>query len=89
MVNNELRNDHLFPALSHDFGRLFLWKFGVETPDIVYDGVLPPGINDRQALQNSEYRICLEENIETRFADMDAGNGFESISHDKSAFACP
>jgi parallel beta-helix repeat protein len=88
LENNEIKNDHMFPSLSHDFGRLFVLKFGVETPDIIYDGILPPGIESRAALKNSEYRICLNEAMSTRFADMDAGNGFEAIGHDKSVFAC-
>ena len=88
LENNEITNDYIFPALSHDFGRLFLLKFGVETPDVVYDGILPPGITDREQLRNSEYRICINELMDVRFADMDAGNGFEEISHDKSVFLC-
>lgn len=89
LENNSVSNSYVLPATSHDFGRLFLLKFPFETPDIVYDGVLPPGISDRQELQASEYKICLSEDIETRFADLDAGKSFEAISHDKSIFACP
>lgn len=88
LENNEIKNDYLFPALSHDFGRLFFLKFGFETPDVVYDGILPPGITDREQLRNSEYKICLKEMMDTRFADMDAGNDFSEITHDKSVFLC-
>ena len=29
------------PNLSNDFGKLFLWKFGFDRPQIIWDGMVP------------------------------------------------
>lgn len=54
---------------------------GEPIPDVVWDGALLPGKIPQQIL-------CLEENDELTFVNLDAGNGFAEPSFDTSAHAC-
>lgn len=77
--NNQFENSHWFPTLKNDFGLLFLTKFPFNTPDIVWDGISP----DRTQLG-----LCLNENGEITFADLDAANDFESLTTNWASFDC-
>jgi parallel beta-helix repeat protein len=77
--NNVIEDSHLFPTLKNDFGLLFLSKFPFSTPDVVIDGIL----EDR-----SNFHMCLSENGDIKFADLDAGNDFESLHTEISQVTC-
>ena len=77
--HNKFDNGYWFPTLKNDFGLLFLMKFPFSTPDIVWDGISP----DRE-----NFRLCLIENGEINFGDLDAANDFEKLTSDWSAFSC-
>ncbi len=77
--HNNFSNKYWFPTLKNDFGVLFLVKFPFSTPDVVWDGIAP----DRDV-----FDLCLTENGEIDFGDLDAANDFEKLNGDWSAFAC-
>lgn len=77
--HNIFENSHWFPTMKNDFGLLFMTKFPFNTPDIAWDGISP----DR-----TQVHLCLEENGEITFADLDAANDFESLTTDWSSFDC-
>ena len=77
--HNVFNNSHWFPTIKNDFGLLFMTKFPLNTPDIVWDGISP----DRTTVG-----LCLEENGEITFADLDAANDFEALTTDWTTFAC-
>ena len=77
--DNTFENSHWFPTMKNDFGLLFLTKFPFNTPDIAWDGISP----DR-----SKLGLCLGDNGEITFADLDAANEFEALTTDWSSFAC-
>ena len=79
MYANEFSNSYWFPTLKNDFGKLFLTKFPFSTPDIAVDGIVSPDQN---------MNLCLSENGEFRFANLDADNDFEGLSTDWSKHAC-
>ncbi len=54
---------------------------GLDIPDIVWDGTLVPGSSPAQAL-------CLSNNGEVSFVNLDATNGFAAPSFDASSHAC-
>jgi len=54
---------------------------GEPIPDVVWDGTLLPGKIPQQIL-------CLAENGQLTFVNLDAGNGFAEPSFDTSAHAC-
>jgi len=77
--DNQFSNKYWFPTLRNDFGLLFLMKYPFATPDIVWDGISP----DRNQLN-----LCLDQNGEFDFGDLDAANDFERLTSDWSSFAC-
>ncbi|MFT4738405.1 MAG: parallel beta-helix repeat protein [Cyclobacteriaceae bacterium] len=76
--HNKINNSYWFPTLKNDFGLLFLTKFLLSTPDIVIDGITG----------GEELRICLEDNGEASFANLDAGNDFAALNNDIAAVTC-
>lgn len=77
--DNEFKNKHWFPTLKNDFGLLFLRYFTFDLPDFAMDGILPP---------DKEFVMCLSNNGEFNFANIDAENDFEDRSTDWSSYAC-
>jgi parallel beta-helix repeat protein len=78
--HNRFSNSHWFPNMGHDFGKLFLLKSFGSPPDIVYDGITDPKNNDRQ--------ICITDNGDVTFMDLDAANDFVNLSKDVKKYAC-
>ncbi|MEX2130045.1 MAG: hypothetical protein WD772_01055, partial [Pseudohongiellaceae bacterium] len=56
-------------------------SIGTDIPDIVWDGVLAEGRSPQDAL-------CLSNNGDANFANLDAANGFVSPSVDITAHQC-
>ncbi|WP_428654691.1 parallel beta-helix domain-containing protein [Runella sp.] len=70
-------------------GQLFKYKlrFGKKVPHIIYDGIV-----DSKTLENGqvkpESRICVRNNQNGSFVNLDAANNFKNVSRDASAFDC-
>ncbi|WP_436516120.1 parallel beta-helix domain-containing protein [Ekhidna sp. To15] len=77
--DNEFKNKHWFPTLKNDFGLLFLTYFTFNLPDFAMDGIFPP---------DKEFVMCLSNNGEFNFANIDAENDFEGRSTDWSEYDC-
>ena len=62
-------------------GKLYRFKlrFGKNVPHIVYDGIVD---------KNNPPQICIRNNQNMSFANMDAANKFKNISRDASAYNC-
>lgn len=78
--SNRFKNKHWFPTLSNDIGKLLLMRSMFSPPDVLYDGIENPN-----PLQRT---ICVGENGEFVFINLDAANEFENFSKDVSLFAC-
>ncbi len=85
--NNQFSNSHLLPELGNDFGKLFLFKFGLSGPSVAWDGIEAPEYHKDGEI-NSAYKICIDESEELLIANLDAGNNFENISTDPEEFNC-
>lgn len=70
-------------------GQLFRYKlrFGKKVPHIIYDGIV-----DEKNLENgqekAESRICIRNNQNASFANIDAANNFKKVSRDIKAYDC-
>ena len=70
-------------------GQLFRYKlrFGKKVPHIIYDGIV-----DEKNLENgqvkTESRICIRNNQNGSFANIDAANNFKNVSRDVNAYDC-
>ena len=78
--HNQYANSHWFPTLSHDIGKLFFFKSFMSPPDIAFDGIRPEGAGSAE--------ICIHDNGEVVFMDLDAAHEFENLSKDVSKFNC-
>ncbi len=77
---NHFKNRHLFPSMSNDVGKLLAWKSLFNPPDILFDGIKHPKLEDPE--------ICIGENGKITFINLDAGNDFQNLSKDASPFEC-
>jgi parallel beta-helix repeat protein len=70
-------------------GQLFRYKlrFGKKVPHIIYDGII-----DAKTLENgqikSESRICIQNNQNATFVNIDAANNFKNVSRDAQTYDC-
>lgn len=78
--HNRFSNDNWFPSLGNDIGKLLFFKSFMSPPDILFDGIPAPDRPDRA--------ICIEENAEIVFIDLDAAHEFENLSKDASKYSC-
>ncbi|HSC53743.1 MAG TPA: parallel beta-helix domain-containing protein [Phnomibacter sp.] len=62
-------------------GKLYRFKlrFGKKVPHIVYDGIVDP---------KNPVQLCIRNNKNQTFANIDAANNFKNISRDASPYAC-
>jgi parallel beta-helix repeat protein len=72
------------------FGLMFRFKlkFGKNVPHILYDGIIDPKTKDENGNLKAAYRICIKNNKNESFANLDAENGFKNLSDDLSGFRC-
>ncbi len=57
-----------FPDLDYDVGQLLAVKYGRNTPDIIYDGMQDP---------QSSSGLCIQNNVDVRFTNLDIEHNFE------------
>lgn len=77
---NTYENNHWFPTINNDFGKILLFKKPLKTVDVLWDGVLAP---------DAPYTICFTEaNEVASFYGLDILNDFENETTDVSAYQC-
>jgi hypothetical protein len=66
-------------------GQMFRFKlrFGKDVPDIIWDG-----ITDKKVSAQNVPTLCLRNNKNAHFANIDAGNDFKNISRDPAPHTC-
>jgi parallel beta-helix repeat protein len=77
--HNTYENSNWFPTMSHDIGKLFMLKSFMSPPDIAFDGIRP---------DDTPHEICIHDNGEIVFLDLDAAHEFKNLSKDVSKFNC-
>lgn len=86
--NNSFSRKKQAPTLKSPIGRLLYLKFKKNVPDILYDGIVDPETLDSNGDFTLENQICIRNNGEATFANLDAANNFENISRDIGEFDC-
>ncbi len=85
--NNEYAGYSMIPNLDSDFAKLFVLKFGLDKPHVVWDGIQSPDYLLAGGEVNPDYRICVqEEGIKT--AILDAANMFEGLESNPASLNC-
>ena len=80
--DNTLERKHERATMQGRMGKMYRFKlkFGKDVPHIVYDGILDE--------KNTAQVICLYNNKDETFANIDASNGFKNISRDAKPYQC-
>lgn len=83
IANNHFERPRVRATGKGRMGKMYRFKlrFGRDVPHIVYDGIEDPHNRDRR-------NICIVENTNATFADIDAENGFKNISRDLKPHDC-
>lgn len=77
--HNSYENTHWFPDIGNDFGKLLVWKFPFNTPDILFDGFV------REPDKNIQ--MCIEQ-TGISFADLNAPGNLENMKTDIKVYGC-
>ncbi len=81
---NTYQRKKTLPDLSSDFGKMVNWVFWGKPQDILYDGIR----DDKREGENS-MQICIQQDSEKlRFANIDAANNFDLVTHDLGPYQC-
>ena len=88
--NNSYERKSVKATMKTRFGKLMRLKlkFGRDVPHILYDGILDPETLDEAGNLLPEYRICISNNKNQSFVNIDAENDFKNISQELGAFDC-
>lgn len=80
--NNRFSRQHTRPTGKGRMGMMFRFKlkFGKDVPHVLWDG-----ITDEKA---KDPVVCVHDNQENSFANMDIGNNFKNVSRDAEAVNC-
>lgn len=74
--------------MSNDLGKLVSVYFGFNVPDIIYDGTIDPDVLDANGNVLEEKRICIRNNGNATFANVDFPNQFQNIDEDITKYDC-
>lgn len=80
--DNTLTRKHQRATMQGRIGKLYRFKlkFGKDVPLIMYDGIIDE--------HNKQSVICLYNNKQQTFANIDAGNDFKNKSRETAAYEC-
>lgn len=90
IFNNDYLRDKVKFQGKGRFGLMFRFKlrFGKQVPHIIYDGILNNAWKDANGHYKTPYRICIRNNANVSFANIDAGNNFKNITRDVTLYDC-
>ncbi|MEM6763464.1 MAG: parallel beta-helix domain-containing protein [Bacteroidota bacterium] len=81
--DNRFEKEKRLPSLSSRIGKLLFLKYGRKVPDILYDGI----VDEERA--GEDYKVlCIRNNQNARFTNLDAANDFNNISYDLAPYDC-
>ena len=88
--DNEYQRENVRPTGKGRMGLMFRFKlkFGKDVPHILYDGIIDPQTVDSQGNTLLDKRICIKNNKNQTFANLDAEHGFKGLSKDISKHDC-
>lgn len=76
------------PDTSKAMGKLVAGLFGAESPEIIYDGTMDPKMIQEDGTLNEKARICIKDNGDINFANINAPSGFAKIDTNISGYDC-
>jgi len=76
--HNIYRRALQIPTLDHDIGLLLFVHFFRDVPDIIYDGMPDPRYVGDNGLIPDSRRLCIADNLEAGYLNLDISKNFES-----------
>ena len=76
--HNIYRRAPQIPTLDHDIGLLLFVRFFKDVPDIIYDGMPDPRYVGDNGLIPDSRRLCIADNHEAGYLNLDISKNFES-----------
>ena len=76
--HNIYRRAPQIPTLDHDIGLLLFVHFFRDVPDIIYDGMPDPRYVGDKGLIPDSRRLCIADNLEAGYLNLDISKNFES-----------
>ena len=88
--DNDYQRENIRPTGKGRMGLMFRFKlkFGKYVPHIIYDGIIDPQTLDAQGNTLLDKKICLRNNKNQSFVNIDAEHDFKGISRDLSKYDC-
>ena len=88
--DNEYQREATRPTSKGKMGLMFRFKlkFGKDVPHIIYDGIIDPQTLDSQGNTLADKKICVKNNKNQSFVNIDAEHDFKAISRDVSKHDC-
>ncbi|MEM8893792.1 MAG: parallel beta-helix domain-containing protein [Bacteroidota bacterium] len=83
--DNVISNSYTLPTFENDIGYLLLFAFWMDKPEILYDGITDPELGDSPDMASI---LCVQNNGNVGFANLDAFNEFANVSEDASIHDC-
>jgi parallel beta-helix repeat protein len=88
--DNEFQREQTRPTSRGRMGLMFRFKlkFGKDVPHILYDGIIDPQSIDSQGNVSADKKICIKNNKNESFVNIDAEHDFKGVSRDASKHNC-
>ncbi len=86
--DNEILRKTAMPDTSRMIGKMLAGVFGTNIPDIIFDGFYDPAVVDAKNGVAPENRICIRNNGDAKFANVDGPNGFKNVTTDAKPYDC-
>jgi parallel beta-helix repeat protein len=88
--DNEFQRELTRPTSRGRMGLMFRFKlkFGKDVPHILYDGIIDPQSIDSQGNVLADKKICIKNNKNESFVNIDAEHDFKGVSRDASKHNC-
>ncbi|GJM32623.1 MAG: hypothetical protein DHS20C18_16240 [Saprospiraceae bacterium] len=81
-------NGKMQPTWKHKVGFWLYLKFGRKVPNILYDGIVEDDFLDTNGHLKPEYQICLKNNTNGTFLNLNAREDLKSFNTDVTGFEC-
>ncbi len=81
-------NGKMKPTWKHKMGVWLFLKFGRKVPNIMYDGIVEKEFLNADGHLKPEHQICISNNTNETFLNLNANEGLKSYTTDKDGFDC-
>ncbi|MEL6926506.1 MAG: parallel beta-helix domain-containing protein, partial [Bacteroidota bacterium] len=86
--DNSFVRKRKMPGVQKRMGKLLFLKFGKKVPDIIVDGIYAEESLTPDGRLKTTHEICIKNNGNATFANLDASNDFKNLTRDRSHFDC-